>query len=185
MRALPEIKVVMKFPGACRAAHGVIPFCWCVPLLAHDRPIIRYPSLKRSQNVFAICLDIAMCSPYNLFAPFGRPSPWKVSIGTGPNLCPEDWGFVVSPDRLQAQTSTVQPFHTASASSNPWQMVKHLRPVSLTGTVVVELLRGIPVDDAPRHLSLITRCHCYHDPLGYARSPRQAVWRRTLDKRSG
>src|SRR5438128_4337565 len=83
--------------------------------LAHDRPIIRYPSLKRSQNVFAICLDIAMCSPYNLFAPFGRPSPWKVSIGTGPDLCPEDRGFVVSPSRLQAQTSSVQPFHTPFA----------------------------------------------------------------------
>ena len=56
-----------------------------------------------------------MCSPYNLFAPFGRPSPWKVSIGTGPDLCPEDRGFVVSPDRLPAQTSTVQPFPPASA----------------------------------------------------------------------
>jgi len=41
---LPHIKLVMKFSGARRAAHGLIPFGWCVPLLAHDRPIIRHPS---------------------------------------------------------------------------------------------------------------------------------------------
>jgi len=46
MRALSQIKVVSKFPGAGRAAHGLIPFCWCVPLLAHDCPIIRHSSLK-------------------------------------------------------------------------------------------------------------------------------------------
>jgi hypothetical protein len=69
MHALPHIKVVGKFPGASRAAHGLIPFCCCVPLLAYDRPIIRDPSSKRSQNIFVICLDIGIRSPYNFFAP--------------------------------------------------------------------------------------------------------------------
>src|SRR6266446_5638789 len=47
MHALPHIKVVGKFPGASRAAHGLIPFCWCIPLLVHGRPIIRHLSCKR------------------------------------------------------------------------------------------------------------------------------------------
>jgi hypothetical protein len=44
MRALPHIKVVMKFSGARRATHGVLPFGWCVPLRIHGRPIIRHLS---------------------------------------------------------------------------------------------------------------------------------------------
>jgi hypothetical protein len=60
MRALPQIKLVIKFPCACRAAHVVIPFCCCVPLLAHGCLIIRNPSSKRSQNICIICLDIGM-----------------------------------------------------------------------------------------------------------------------------
>ena len=86
MRALPEIKVVSKFPGACRATHGVIPFCWCVPLLAHYRPIIRYPSSKRSQNIFGNYLDIGMCSPYTLTAPMADLLGWEVSLHTSPDL---------------------------------------------------------------------------------------------------
>ena len=42
--ALPEIKFILKFPGAGRAAHGVLPFGWCVPLRIHGRPIIRHLS---------------------------------------------------------------------------------------------------------------------------------------------
>jgi hypothetical protein len=74
MRALPQIKLVMKFPCACRAAHVVIPLCCCIPLLAHCRLIIRNSSSKRLQNIFVICLDIGMRSPYTLSAPNGRPS---------------------------------------------------------------------------------------------------------------
>jgi hypothetical protein len=62
MRALPQIKLVIKFPCACRAAHVVIPFCCCVPLLAHGCLIIRNPSSKRLQNICIICLDIGMRS---------------------------------------------------------------------------------------------------------------------------
>ena len=47
MRALSQIKVVRKFPGAGRAAHGLIPFGWCVPLLAYGRLIIHHLSSKR------------------------------------------------------------------------------------------------------------------------------------------
>ncbi len=88
MGALPEIKVVMKFPGACRAAHCVILFCCCVPLLAHCRQIIRNSSSKRSQIFSSSTVDFPIHSSYILSAPFGRPSPWKVSIGTGPDLYP-------------------------------------------------------------------------------------------------
>ena len=56
MGALSQIKVVRKFPGAGRAAHGVIPFGWCVPLLVHGRPIIRHLSSKRSQNIVLFVL---------------------------------------------------------------------------------------------------------------------------------
>src|SRR6266581_6193566 len=57
MGALSQIKVVRKLPGAGRAAHGVLPFGWCIPLLVHDRPTIRHPSSKRSQNFSPLAVD--------------------------------------------------------------------------------------------------------------------------------
>jgi hypothetical protein len=93
MRTLSQIKVVMKCSGARRAAHGLIPFCWCVPLLAHGHPIIRNRSLKRLQNIFVICLDIGMRSPYTLCAPMVDFLSWEVSLQTGPDLTPDRSGL--------------------------------------------------------------------------------------------
>jgi hypothetical protein len=93
MHALPHIKVVMKFSGASRAAHGVIPFCWCVPLLAHAHPIIRHLFSKRSQKISVICLDIGIRSPYNFFAPIVDFLSWEVPLRTGPDLPPDGSGL--------------------------------------------------------------------------------------------
>ena len=110
-------RVVGKFPGASRAAHGLIPLCWCVPLLAYDRPSIRHSSSKRLQNIFVISLDIGMCSSYNIFAPMVTFSLCVVSLRQAPISLLTDRGFVVSLDHLLAQTSTVRPFHTVPV---PW-----------------------------------------------------------------
>ena len=44
--------------------------------------------------------------PLTLSAPLGRPSPWKVFIGTSPGLC-GNRGFVISPCRFPKNFSSV------------------------------------------------------------------------------
>jgi hypothetical protein len=82
---------------------SVIPFGWCVSLLAYDRLIIRHSSSKRLQNIFVISLDISMRSPYTLFTPMADFLPWKVSLTTGPDLPPDRSGLCCVPLRLPAK----------------------------------------------------------------------------------
>ena len=101
MRALSQIKVVRKFPGAGRAAHGLIPFGWCVPLLAYGRLIIRHLLSKRSQNFSVIFLDIGIRFPYTFFAPIWSTfSHGKSHSPQAPISLLMDRGFVMSPHRL-------------------------------------------------------------------------------------
>src|SRR2546426_3857679 len=119
MRALSQIKVVRKFPGAGRAAHGLIPFGWCVPLLAYGRLIIRHLLSKRSQNFSVIFLDIGIRFPYTFFAPMVDFLPWKVSLTTGPDLPPDGSGLRCVSSSSPSHTATVRPFHTSSALAHP------------------------------------------------------------------
>ena len=60
MRALPEIKVMIKFTATCRAAHGVIPFRCCVPLLTYSCPII-CNFYKKDYKIFLLFFLTFVC----------------------------------------------------------------------------------------------------------------------------
>jgi len=66
--------------------------------------------MKRSQNYSWPVLDIPICSPYTLSAPFGRPSPWKVTIGTGPDLPIRIGALLCLLPISQKKISNVRPF---------------------------------------------------------------------------
>src|SRR6266511_1740834 len=63
-------------------------------IFSHIRLICSY-----KKRIFVSYIENLFCSPYTLSAPLGRPSPWKVFIGTGPGFR-RDRGFVISPCRL-------------------------------------------------------------------------------------
>ena len=113
MGALSQIKVVRKFPGAGRAAHGVLPFGWCIPLLVHDRPIIRHPSSKRSQNFSPLAVDFLLCSPYTLYRSFWSTFTLEGLYRHRPRSSHMDRGFVVSPYDLPAPNFTCVTFSSS------------------------------------------------------------------------
>ena len=104
------------------------------------------------QKILVALLDIQIRSPYNLSAPFGRPSPWKVSMGTGPGCWRENRGFVVSPCRLSHQLLWRYQYLLSNRLPQMQAMLVHVHIFALAGVILHHHIFGVQKRLFPKHI---------------------------------